>query len=342
LLTLALGVASVNPAFAAQGVTYQVKRGDTLYSIARQHQTTVSNVALSNQLANTRVLAVGQILTIPIAAPFVAPVPIPVAAPISVSPASSVNPSLSVDPLLADALAPAVDLGSEHCPAFVIDNGIVQRALGPCHASAPLGLPAVVPIVPPAVAPVASAPAAGTAVLSAPYHSQFDGTAYAETNCGPTALSMALGALNISADQQTLRRLANVQLGTSDPNSGTTWASLAYAAQAKGAKVSGPYVGQGASRRSWTIDDLKSELAQGHPVLLLVKYRSLPGNAQSAFGSDHFIVALGVDRSGNIIYNDPAYTSSAGAHRTISPAELTTAWTNTAEGLVRTAMAIST
>lgn len=315
-LAVALGAAIANPALAAQGVTYQVKPGDTVFSIARKYQTSVSGVATSNQLVNPRVLAVGQVLTIPVPAPVTVPAPIPAEAPIWLSPASS------LDPLLADAFASTIDLASNQCPAFAItDDGVVTRALGPCSAPTPPALPAV---------------------LLAPYHSQFDGTAYAETNCGPTALSMALGALNINVDQQTLRRLANVQLGTSNPNSGTTWASLAYAAQAMGAKVNGPYQGQGASRRSWTIDDLKGELAQGHPVLLLVKYRLLPGNAQSPFGEDHFIVALGVDQSGNFVYNDPAFHNSAGAHRTITPAQLTTAWSNTIEGLVRTAMAFST
>jgi len=153
---------------------------------------------------------------------------------------------------------------------------------------------------------------------------------------------MALGALKIGVDQLTLRGLANVQMGTSNPNSGTTWDALAYAAQAKGATVGGLYPSQGKGYRSWSIDDLKSELSQGHPVLLLVRYRGLPGNAQSPFTSDHFIVALGFDPSGNLVYDDPAFSSGAGASRTMNQATLTNAWSKTSEGLVQTAMALST
>ncbi|MGH2460432.1 MAG: C39 family peptidase, partial [Chloroflexota bacterium] len=178
-------------------------------------------------------------------------------------------------------------------------------------------------------------------ILAAPYHSQFDGSIYAETDCGPTSLSMALGALKISADQLSLRRLANAQMGTSDPNSGTTWEALAYAAKAKGATASGLYPAQGNGYRKWSIDDLKRELSQGHPVLLLVRYWDLPGHTQSTFNSDHFIVALGFDQNGNLAYDDPAFSGQAGANRTMTPATLTKAWSDTSEGLVQTAMALS-
>lgn len=210
-----------------------------------------------------------------------------------------------------------------NCPSFAIDdNGDVIRSLAPCP------LPATPPALP--------------SILTAPYHSQFDGSAYAQTNCGPTALSMALGALRLDVDQITLRHLANTEMGTSNPHSGTTWDALAHAAQASGAKVSGLRQDRSPSLRSWSIDDLKTELTQGHPVILLVHYQDLPGNAQSRFTGDHFIVGLGFDRSGNLVYNDPAFSNGAGAGRTISPGDLNRAWSNTSEGLVRTAMALST
>jgi uncharacterized protein YvpB len=177
--------------------------------------------------------------------------------------------------------------------------------------------------------------------LAPPYHSQFDGSPYAETNCGPTSLSMALGALNINVDQLTLRKLANVQLGTTNPNSGTTWASLIYAAQKEGVSVTGPNQSQSATRSPWSIADIVAEIAQGHPVILLVRYQDLPGNGASGFTSDHYIVAYGVDAKGNLIYNDPAFRNNGGAHLTISPDALTKAWTGTSEGLVRTAIALS-
>lgn len=249
VLAVALGGAAVSPAFADPSVTYLVKPGDTLFTIARSHQISVTDVAAINGLSDPSLLLVGQILKLP-------------------------QPSLTTP---------------------------------------------------------------GTSLLAAPYHSQFDGSAYAETNCGPTSLSMALGALGINVDELTVRRWANVALGTSDPNSGTTWGSLAYAARQGGATVVGPAPGTS----SWTVDEVKSQLQQGHPVLLLVRYQLLPDHLSSTFAWDHYIVALGFDASGNLIYNDPAFYTEIGAHRTISSADLTRAWTNTSEGLFQTAMAIS-
>jgi hypothetical protein len=152
---------------------------------------------------------------------------------------------------------------------------------------------------------------------------------------------MALGALQINVDQLTLRKLANVQLGTSNPNSGTTWASLIYAAQKEGVSVTGPYQGQGSTRSPWSIADVEAEIAKGHPVILLVRYQDLPGNASSGYTSDHYIVAYGVDAKGNLIYNDPAFHGNGGAHLTISAAALNQAWSGTSEGLVRTAIALA-
>lgn len=49
--------------------TYTVQRGDTLYRIALQFNTTIADLVAANNLANPSVIYVGQILTIPGAAP---------------------------------------------------------------------------------------------------------------------------------------------------------------------------------------------------------------------------------------------------------------------------------
>ena len=173
-------------------------------------------------------------------------------------------------------------------------------------------------------------------LLRAPYFSQFDGTVWASSNCGPTSLSMALGALGVGADQISLRKLANQQMGFSDPDSGTTWESLVYAARQNGASVEGLYNGN--SYHRWTMDALKSELSAGHPVLLLVRYWDLPDHTASSYAGDHYVVALGYTSQGNIIYNDPA--SQNGTYRIVSPDTLNKAWSDTMVGYVRTAMAL--
>ncbi|HEX5414064.1 MAG TPA: C39 family peptidase [Chloroflexota bacterium] len=173
-------------------------------------------------------------------------------------------------------------------------------------------------------------------LLRAPYFSQFDGSIWGASNCGPTSLAMALGAVGVSADQIALRKLANQQMGFSDPDSGTTWEALAYAAKMNGVSAEGLYNGN--SYHKWSMDDLKAELSAGRPVMLLVRYWTLPDHTDSSYAGDHYIVALGYTSQGNIIYNDPA--SQNGSYRIISPDTLNKSWSNTMVGYVRTAMAL--
>lgn len=230
----------------------------------------------------------------------------------SVQPATVLVPTNGPADTAYKTVWQSLSWSTAHVPSFTITpDGIVERSLAP-------------------------APVAIDSILSAPYHSQFDGTVWAEGNCGPTTLSMALGALNINVDQLTLRGLANRQMGVADPNDGTTWESLAYAAHAYGVSTEGLNVGK--SYKTWTLDDLKAELAQGRPVMLLVRYWDLPDHFTSPYGGDHYIVALGVDANGNIVYHDSAMRGD-GSYRKITQSQLIKAWTQPANGMVRTAMA---
>lgn len=181
-------------------------------------------------------------------------------------------------------------------------------------------------------------PLSMTALIHAPYYSQFDGSVWSSSNCGPTALAMALGGIGVSAQPLELRALANRQMHNANPWNGTTWEALAYAARQHGAAPIGLYHGR--YYRKWTTADLTAELAKKHPVMLLVRYRALPDHRQSKYWGDHYIVALGFDRQGNVIYDDPAIHGD-GSARTLTPAELADAWGRTSVGLIRTAMALS-
>lgn len=189
------------------------------------------------------------------------------------------------------------------------------------------------------VAVRATTPTGPTRLIQAPYIRQFDGSAYADSNCGPASLAMALGAVGIGSDPITLRHLAARQMGFDNPGGGTTWDALVFAARSSGANAAGLRVGR--QYRVWSIDDLRREFALGHPVILLVRYRSLPDHQNSAYWGDHYIVGLGFDRSGNLIYDDPAFRTGSGADRTIGPDVLMKAWSSTSVRLTRTAMAIS-
>lgn len=176
-----------------------------------------------------------------------------------------------------------------------------------------------------------------SSVLKAPYMSQFDGSTYEESNCGPTSLAMALGALGVPSAPLALRALADKQMGTSDPNNGTSWESLAYAAKQNGVSVFGLTNGSSKAYRKWTLTDLQSELAKQRPTMMLVRYRELPDHKASSYSGDHYIVALGTS-GGNIVYNDPA--SNDGAYLTASPDQLMAAWRDPASGIAYSAMSL--
>ncbi len=183
----------------------------------------------------------------------------------------------------------------------------------------------------------ALSPFSMTSMIEAPYYSQFDGSVWSSSNCGPVALAMALGGIQLTGQPLELRALANHQMRNANPGNGTTWEALAYAAHQRGAVTAGLY--QGRYYRKWTTGQLQAQLAQKHPVLLLVRFRALPDHQQSKYFGDHYIVALGFDRQGNLIYDDPAMHGD-GSDRTLTPAELANAWGRTSVGLVRTGMAV--
>lgn len=62
--TAAPAPSSPAPKGPATGATYRVQRGDTLFRIARQHNTTVAELARINNIANPNLIRVGQVLTL--------------------------------------------------------------------------------------------------------------------------------------------------------------------------------------------------------------------------------------------------------------------------------------
>jgi LysM repeat protein len=68
-------VPTTPPSSGTTTTTYTVRRGDTLYSIARRYGTTVEAIAAANGIANPNCIRVGQVLTISGATGVPAPVP---------------------------------------------------------------------------------------------------------------------------------------------------------------------------------------------------------------------------------------------------------------------------
>lgn len=173
-----------------------------------------------------------------------------------------------------------------------------------------------------------------------PWRSQLDGSPYASSNCGPASLGMAMSYYGEWWSTRSIRASTNDYSGVSGYDDGTDWPSLKHAAETRGFKVIGLFNSAG-GYREWTIDDLVGETDQGHPVLLLVRYRSLPGHEFSTYGGDHYIVFLGLMADGRVVYHDPAfYEEIDGSYRITSQETLMDAWAHTSAGLRCTAMSV--
>lgn len=186
---------------------------------------------------------------------------------------------------------------------------------------------------------VLSAPAATASYVRAPYRTQLDGSREEESNCGPAALGMFMSTFGEHWSTAGIRRSVNEQMGVWDPDNGSTWESLAYAARVRGFEVHGLY-GANGTYRTWTVDELLAETSQGRPVMLLVRYWSLPGKEDSAWWGDHYILFLGLNADGDVVYHDPAYRGDEGAFRTMTRDRLLRAWSRTAAGIKYSAMAL--
>jgi hypothetical protein len=156
-----------------------------------------------------------------------------------------------------------------------------------------------------------------------PWRTQLDGSRFADANCGPASLGMILDAFGTSKPTDDLRYRSHTYQGTWGSYTGTGLEHLAHVAEDFGVPTRGLYDGR--RFRSWSVDELRDELSQGHPVMILVKYRLLPGHEGSRAGDDHYIVLWDVDGD-KFVYNDPAFTRARdGQGRRISAAGLAAA-----------------
>ncbi|MBI2940739.1 MAG: LysM peptidoglycan-binding domain-containing protein [Chloroflexi bacterium] len=175
--------------------------------------------------------------------------------------------------------------------------------------------------------------------VQAPYRSQFDGSREEGANCGPATLSMFMGAFGEHWSIGGIRRSVNQAMGIWDPDGGSTWASLAYAARGRGFTVQGLYAAKGVFRK-WSFNDLMAEVQAGRPVMLLVRFWSLPGHGESAWWGDHYILFLGLNADGDVLYHDSAFKDERGAYLAMTRDRLMRAWSRVASGIQYSAMAL--
>jgi uncharacterized protein YvpB len=159
--------------------------------------------------------------------------------------------------------------------------------------------------------------------LDVPIRSQFDGTEYQASNCGPTSLAMVLDAFGVDAPTSKLRNLANVLQGTYDRENGIALDYLAAIAREAGLRPLG--LRDGTPYRRWSVADVRNEVRQGHPVITLVKMRELPDHAGTRSDTDHYVVVVGWDGD-RLLVNDPAQPGDRGFRRPLTPAQLERAW----------------
>lgn len=185
---------------------------------------------------------------------------------------------------------------------------------------APLALAALVSAIAVSTA-LADVPA--EAVLPVPYRSQADGSIWAGSNCGPTAIAMVLEAYGTKVPTKKLRDRANQLLGIADPNTGTRVQDLARVVQEHGLSVTGPY--EGNWFRRWTLGEARAELQSGRPMVIQVYYPLLPNHRNNPVVTDHYIVLVGTSGE-DFIFNDSADRDSPGYRQRMTAEELTLAW----------------
>lgn len=172
----------------------------------------------------------------------------------------------------------------------------------------------------PAVSAEASWLGPGRLWLGVPHRSQFDGTFYAETNCGPASLGMILEAYGLRYPTDAIRGEVNRFQGDANPDSGTSLGAVALVGQRAGLYPVG-------LQRRWSSDDVRAHLAAGRPIITLVRFADLPGNSGSDLATNHYIVLTGL-AGDQFIYNDSAYVQGAGRGLLIPPDVLDRAWDN--------------
>ena len=160
---------------------------------------------------------------------------------------------------------------------------------------------------------------AGSSGLALPFLNQFDGSAYAATDCGPASVAMVIDFETGEHLTPLQARQAIIKLPgagyAANPNSGTAIQDLGRLARAHGLEV---IAGDGAASIGWGPERLRKHLDQGHPVIVLTRVGYLPGYTPGT-PIDHYIVLTGTTASG-YVYQDPALSNGAG--RTISVHQL--------------------
>jgi hypothetical protein len=181
--------------------------------------------------------------------------------------------------------------------------------------------------------------------INVPYRTQLDGSDFATTNCGPTVLGMALESFGVNLPPSDLRGqvLSSQDGDPGDADAGSFIWALARVAQSQGLRTHGLYEADGGDLHHWSLDEIRSSVQRGQPVIVQVVYRGLPGREDSGYYGDHYIVITGL-MGPDFLYNDPiggrAANESPGWDRIMDPAELVRAMRASDTGYAFTAFSL--
>jgi hypothetical protein len=131
---------------------------------------------------------------------------------------------------------------------------------------------------------------------------------------------MALDALGVSVPPPTLRAEALDAQHMHGNGVGTLITALAQVVDENGLSAVDLRDGDGALRH-WSLDDIRAHIRLGQPVIVQVRYRSLPGRGGAYYFGDHYILVTGITGDG-FLYNDPIDIDGLGWDRIISGATL--------------------
>jgi hypothetical protein len=134
---------------------------------------------------------------------------------------------------------------------------------------------------------------------------------------------MVLEAYGLYLPTHEIRTYANYLQGSYGYDDGIALDHLAEIARRSGLKPVGLYGGGG--YRRWTVDDVRDEVLAGHPVIVLTKYRLLPGNGGYGGNINHYVVVTGL-LDDDFLYNDSAFGGGGGRGLVISAGQLESAW----------------
>lgn len=328
------------------GVHYTVRPGDTLSTIALRFGLEVASVARTNGLADPDRLVVGTELWLPGGRPLAAPSAAPptVAEPLLEAAAADLAP-------LPDRLGDILGAGWLRTTAETALYRSAERGARVLHTlprsarleragglegrrvlvrdpgdgqtrQAMTGWVDVAALEPGLAPPPRELPLGypddtrmDIAHVFVPYRNQLDGSPWAAANCGPTALSMVLAAFGIDASPGQLRREVLAAQGIYGNHVGTLLTALARVGEQRGLRIFDLY--EGGRIKRWDLDDLRGHVQAGHPVLVQVSFRRLPGNERVPYYADHYIVITGVVDDA-FLYNDPLGLGGPGWDRLIS------------------------